>query len=55
MPIPESVEFIGEYAFSLCSNLKTFKMVGSGNGKYIVRGNGALYDDTNLALVRYPP
>ena len=55
MPIPESVEFIGEYAFSLCSNLKTFKMVGSGNGNYIVRGNGALYDDTNLALVRYPP
>lgn len=55
MPIPESVEFIGEYAFSLCSNLKTFKMVGSGNGNYIVRGNGVLYDETNYALVRYPP
>ena len=55
MPIPESVEFIGEYAFSLCSNLKTFKMVGSGNGNYIVRENGVLYDETNLALVRYPP
>lgn len=55
MPIPESVEFIGEYAFSLCSNLKTFKMVGSGNGNYIVRGNGVLYDEINYALVRYPP
>lgn len=55
MPIPESVEFIGEYAFSLCSNLKTFKMVGSGNGNYIVRENGVLYDETNNALVRYPP
>ena len=55
MPVPRSVKTIGEYAFSLCSNLKTFEMVGSGNGNYIVRGNGVLYDDTNYALVRYPP
>lgn len=55
MPIPRSVKTIGEYAFSVCSNLKTFKMVGSGNGNYIVRENGVLYDETNNALVRYPP
>ena len=55
MPIPYSVRTIGEYAFSLCSNLKTFEMVGSGTGNYIVRENGVLYDETNYALVRYPP
>ena len=55
MPIPRSVKIIGEYAFSLCSNLKTFEMVGSGTGNYIVRENGVLYDETNYALVRYPP
>lgn len=54
MPIPNSVKFIGEYAFALCSSLKALKMVGSGNGNYIVR-NDMLCVNFDGTIIRYPP
>mgnify|MGYP002313278107 CR=1 FL=1 len=54
MPIPRSVKTIGDYPFALCSGLKAFKIVGSGNGNYIVRDN-VLCINLDGTIVRYPP
>lgn len=54
MPVPRSVKTIGDYPFALCSGLKTFKMVGSGNGNYIVRDD-ILCVNLDGTIVRYPP
>lgn len=54
MPIPRSVKTIGDYPFALCSGLKAFKMVGSGNGNYIVRDD-VLCINLDGTIVRYPP
>lgn len=54
MPVPRSVKVIGEYPFALCSGLKAFKMVGSGNGDYIVRDD-ILCVNLDGTIVRYPP
>lgn len=54
MPIPRSVKTIGDYPFALCSSLKAFKMVGSGNGNYIVRDN-ILCVNLGGTIIRYPP
>lgn len=54
MPVPRSVKTMGDYPFALCSSLKAFKMVGSGNGNYIVR-DGILCVNLDGTIVRYPP
>lgn len=54
MPVPRSVKTIGDYSFALCSGLKTFKMVGSGNGNYIVRDD-ILCVNLDGTIIRYPP
>lgn len=54
MPVPRSVKTMGDYPFALCSGLKTFKMVGSGNGNYIVRDD-ILCVNLDGTIVRYPP
>ena len=54
MPVPRSVKTIGDYPFALCSSLKAFKMVGSGNGNYIVRDD-ILCVNLGGTIIRYPP
>ncbi|WP_285827583.1 leucine-rich repeat protein [Bacteroides acidifaciens] len=54
MPIPRSVKTMGDYPFALCSSLKGFKMVGSGNGNYIVR-NDMLCVNLGGTIIRCPP
>lgn len=57
MPIPSSVQTMGNYPFSLCSNLRNFTIVHSGNDNCLVY-DGVLYMNDiegHPTMVRYPP
>lgn len=56
MPIPSSVQTMGEYPFALCSNLKKFAIVSSKKDNCVVHdGVLYMYDEGHFVIVRYPP
>lgn len=55
MPIPSSVNTIGDYPFSLCDNLKAFKIVGTGSGKFWVTSGILMSSDNQYSIICYPP
>ena len=58
MPIPHSVETIGDQVFAFCDNLRNFELVSTNNDRNIIGvRDGVLYsnDGDDVTIIRYPP